>query len=74
MAILAKPIGILTPAYGRDYTTRDEMKKDFYKGLDFILNPPGAAYCCYISIRDYPANSEVQVRFNKLQSVAMLRT
>jgi hypothetical protein len=38
---------VLVPAYGRTYNTTEEVKEDWYNGLDFrIINGP------YCSIRD----------------------
>ncbi len=35
---------ILTPAYGRDYTSRAAVLRDFAAGKDFIINAFGQPY------------------------------
>lgn len=51
---------VLTPAYGRDYRTKEEVEEAYKSGVDMVRNlPVGQQYC---SCRDFP-NETVQIRF-----------
>lgn len=58
----------LVPAYGRDYRSAKEVRKDFEAGKDFRVEPSGQ----YCSIRDIPAGTEVFIRYRGLRMVAKL--
>jgi len=58
---------ILTPAYGRDYNSKDAVLADYKAGKDFMLQPQG----CYISIRDVGYNN-VKFRYSKLRKAFYL--
>lgn len=61
----------LTPAYGRDYTSKEAALTDFRGGKDFNFNLMGRnAYC---SVRDYNEGDMVKIRYNKLRHVAFYR-
>lgn len=47
----------ISPAYGRDYSSRAKAQLDFAAGLDFQ-----AASGQYCSISDFPAGSNVECR------------
>lgn len=65
-------MAILLPAYGRDYKTAEEAKKDWFKGKDFIFNDLGSRYNgAYCSIRDF-SEGEFELRFNKMQEFTMV--
>lgn len=75
---MSEPIGepvVLTPAYGRDYKSREAAKEAFLQGKDFIYNSPGSRWdgkpC---SIRDFPADKypQVKIRYNGLRSVVFV--
>jgi hypothetical protein len=53
----------LTPAYGRVYTSKAQVLKDYNAGKDFIAQPSGQ----YINISDVIACCavHVQVRYGK---------
>ena len=59
----------LTPAYGRDYTKKTDVLKDYFGGKDFILNditdPYDGKPC---SCRDFPGET-VKLRYNRQRSV-----
>jgi hypothetical protein len=56
---------ILTPAYGRDYTTSTAVLKDYKGGKDFIYNDISSPYHGkYCSCRDF-IDEEVTLRFHK---------
>lgn len=57
----------LTPAYGRDYKSKDAVIKDWKSGKDFQTS--GGRYC---SIRDFP-NQEVTIRYKKLTQVIVIK-
>lgn len=60
---------ILTPAYGRDYKSAKEVRKDFEAGKDFLIFFPSGPYC---SIRDIPAGTDVLIRYRGLRMVTKL--
>lgn len=58
----------LVPAYGRDYKSEEEVRKDFEAGKDFCVEFSGHCF----SIRDIPAGTEVFILYNGLRMVAKL--
>lgn len=58
----------LVPAYGRDYKSAKEVRKDFEAGKDFRAEPFGH----YCSIRDIPAGTDVLIRYRGLRMVVKL--
>ena len=68
---------ILTPAYGRDYTSRKQCLHDWGAGKDFRIATLGPHDGRYTSKRDVDAFkkegiSRLQFRFNKLRRLAMV--
>ena len=63
----------LTPAYGRDYTSKKAAIKDFREGKDFILNDIMSRWdgkpC---SIRDLKKGDSVKIRYGKLRKVMVV--
>jgi hypothetical protein len=55
----------ITPSYGRDYKSAVAVKADFAQGKDFTLASTGQQ----LSIRDIPAGTPVQLRYNRLTRV-----
>ena len=54
---------VLTPAYGRDYTSKDKAIADFEAAKDWLYNSyDGSGYC---SIRDFADGVIVNLRYNK---------
>jgi hypothetical protein len=64
---MSSPIGVLTPAYGRDYKSKAEVVAAFEAGKDFTLNSPWNTTLC--SIRDFGVGQTVQIRYAKLSKV-----
>jgi hypothetical protein len=62
----------LTPARGRDYKSAKEAVKDFEDCKDFIMNDviKGFGLC---SISDFPAGTEITLRYNKLRNVKVIK-
>lgn len=61
----------MTPAYGRDYTKRQDILLDWQAGKDFVLETPFARQ--YVSFRDVPVHvGNLNVRYSKLRKVAVL--
>lgn len=57
---------IALPAYGRDYTTREQVIQDWEAGKDFRLEMPGFAIDGkYINKDDKPATSWLNIRYAK---------
>lgn len=59
---------ILTPAYGRDYNSKDAVLEAYNEGKDFVLLPDN----CYISIRDIRECDIVKFRYSKMRKVFYL--
>ena len=62
---------VLTPAFGRDYKNKKEIEADFRAGKDFILNAYNGSGLC--SIRDFAKGVTVNLRYKKLQNVAVVK-
>jgi hypothetical protein len=66
--------GTLTPAYGRDYKTGPDALADWNKGKDFIINNPTmSTYCSILDTEDYPVGHSLQIRWNKLIEVGIIK-
>lgn len=65
----------LVPAYGRDYTTVEALKRDWESGKDFRIATVASPDCGrYTSIRDLkklPGN-HVKLRYNQLQDCVLV--
>lgn len=62
---------VLTPAYGRDYTSKAKVEADFRQGKDFVLNSfNGSTTNC--SISDFEKGVKVNLRYKKCTSVAVI--
>ena len=59
----------LTPAYGRDYTSKTYVEKDLRNGKDFLWHPlsVGTTYC---SILDFQKGDTLNVRYKRQQKIA----
>ena len=53
----------LTPAYGRDYKSRDAVLADFNANKDFLGQPDGRL----INKEQIPATETIQFRYNKMR-------
>lgn len=60
--------GTLLPAYGRDYTTKQQAITDFRKGLDFKHVVLGGYSMC--SITDTKEGDLVKIRYDRERQVA----
>ncbi len=61
----------LTPAYGRDYKFKAAAVKDWANGKDFIINDITSQWDGKpTSIRDWPPEDVVYLRYYKLRKVA----
>jgi hypothetical protein len=60
----------ITPAYGRDYTSAKQAKRDWHDGKDFILRDITSRWdgkpC---SIRDFSYGANLFIRYNNLQDL-----
>lgn len=59
----------ITPAYGRDYKNRKDVKTDFNKNLDFVT--PMGQYINKAQLKDMDCKS-IQVRFSKNKKTFVL--
>lgn len=59
----------LTPAYGRDYTSRAKVLEDFKSDKDFTLTLFGgrSTYANRTSLKDEPDSTHIQFRYAKLR-------
>ena len=58
----------LTPAYGKDYTSKDSVEDALRSGKDFVIHvAQGRTYC---SVRDFRANDALNVHYNKRTELA----
>ena len=67
-------IVIVKPAYGRDYKNKKEAIAAWAEGKDFIHSTAiiyGGGE--YTSCRDWPDGQEVEIRYNKLRSLVLLK-
>jgi hypothetical protein len=64
----------LVPAYGRDYSTSEQAKKDWEGGKDFLIRDIGQGRDDgrYTSMRDWPGKY-VRIRFNKLADFVIVK-
>ena len=61
---------VLTPAYGRDYTSQTAVLKHFYEGKDFIVNDITNRWNGKPINKDaFKPGQEVRVRYAKLHKV-----
>lgn len=61
---------ILTPAYGKDYKSKAEVEKAFRDGKDFKDATQGGRYC---SVRDFKEGTDIELRYNRIQSVHCIK-
>lgn len=59
---------ILSPAYGRDYKSKAAVEADFRAGKDFKIHTIGSG-STYCSIRDFQKGHQIELRYNRMQSV-----
>jgi len=52
---------VISPAYGRSYTSGKAAIADFTAGKDFIHQPSGR----YISIQDFAKGDQAEIRYGK---------
>jgi hypothetical protein len=62
---------ILTPAYGRDYKSKKALLADFDAGKDFVTNPYNGP-SQYVNKVQIEKGTQIQFRYNKLQSIAVV--
>ena len=62
---------ILTPAYGRDYTSRVDVLRDFDAGKDFIMHVgPSAGYA---NNEAFAADATIQFRYGQMRKTFVAR-
>jgi hypothetical protein len=67
---------ILTPAYGRDYTSKSKVLEDFGLDKDFISNDMGSRWCGKPINRsqvEEMGTTEVNIRYRSLRRTCVLR-
>jgi len=63
----------LTPAYGKDYRNKAEVKAAWEAGKDFVIASVGPWMGAYVSRRELQGKEvQVSIRYNKLAEVAVL--
>lgn len=68
---MQNPVGVLTPAYGRDYKSLASMQADFDAGKDFLLNYMGGDTYC--SKQDFKGKGKIQCRYARMTKVGFLK-
>ena len=63
----------LTPAYGRDYKSAKAVKADFDANKDFVVADMFSGSGRYANKQDLPAGSSVNIRYNKLRDVVVIK-
>lgn len=68
-------MAILTPAYGRRYSSQTSLIKDWLEGKDFIFNDISSPYDGkYCSIRDFKPGERLQFRFGRTLGLSFVLT
>ncbi len=66
---------ILTPAYGRDYTSAKAVKADWESDKDFRINDMSSPDDGrLINKQDCPAGMELHIRFKRMMSICVIKT
>ena len=60
---------VLTPAYGRDYSSQKQVIEDFEDNKDFVIQPQGF----YINKEQIPVGLTVNIRYAKLRKVLPIK-
>lgn len=61
----------LTPAYGRDYKSKDAVLADWYADKDFIESSSGK-YINQEDVSRYSPNAVIRIRYSKLRKVVIV--
>lgn len=59
------------PAYGRDYKSKKAVLEDWNANKDFLIQD--MEYSGYISKSDKPAHFILNIRYNKLQHICVIK-
>lgn len=62
----------LSPAYGRDYSSKEKVLADLRAGKDFVMNPSGR-YCNLDDLAEEPNSTTIAVWYAKLRKVAVFK-
>ena len=68
----------LSPAYGRDYSSRQEVlaalkaNKDFVRESAGMFGSPPGTYCNLEDLADEPDSTQLRVRFRKKRQVVVV--
>ena len=63
---------IVSPAYDRDYKSKAEASLDWLDGKDFVYENIGPDMGRYVSRKDLPKGSRVEIRYNKKQRLVVI--
>jgi hypothetical protein len=65
---------VLSPAYGRDYTSKAAVTADFIAGKDFKMESivPGVGGGTYCSIDDFAPGTKVELRYARLGNATIV--
>ena len=66
-----KTMLVLSPAYGRDYTSQKEVKEAWDSDKDFIIESVGPHMGRYVN-KPQMNGEQVQIRYNRKQKVMIL--
>lgn len=59
------------PAYGRDYKSAKAVLADWVAGKDFLIQD--FQHSGYVNINDLPTGTTLNVRYNRLTKVCVIR-
>ena len=62
----------LSPAYGRDYRSKDAVLKDWNDGKDFIIRSADHPHCGRYANRADLKGLSVRLRYSKMQKVLVI--
>lgn len=65
----------IKPAYGRDYKNMKAVKADWEAGKDFEICDMFSGRCgSYVNKDDAPKGESIEVRYNQMRGVMIIKT
>ena len=63
----------LTPAYGRDYTSKKAVLADWNAGKDFVISTYGPDDGRYINKEDAPKGATLNIRYKRMTQICVIK-
>ena len=73
MNLITKNYVCLVPAYGRDYKSKKEVQEAFDAQKDFLLQDMQLGFDVPVNKQQFAKGVSVNIRFKRLQNVAVLK-